>query len=162
MKVIVFSDSHGNFDLVRRLIDFNDDADYIISLGDSGLSEEFFQVRDIVHVKGNIMRDPGAVYHAEVTIDGFRIFITHGHKFKVHKRLDKLIQHGVSNDFNAVLFGHTHVAHYEISSGMHVINPGSCVSPRNDMPPSYAILDIVDKECSVTFKDVMTNRTIEV
>lgn len=161
MKTIVFSDAHGNKDLVERILDYNVDADYIISLGDSGLDTEFLVSHDIVHVKGNISRDAGIVYDTDMQIEGLNLFLTHGHKFKVHKTLDKLIKHGVVNNYDVVMFGHTHEACLERHGTVLAINPGSCASPRNTLPPTYAILDIKGKNIQVTFKDVLTNSTIE-
>jgi putative phosphoesterase len=161
MKLVVFSDAHGNRNLVDRILDFNPDADYILSLGDSGLDPDYLRRHDIVHVKGNIPRDAGTVYDAELTVGNRRVLLTHGHKYKVHRTLDRLIKHAVSNQFDIVLYGHTHIAHVERFGSLLVVNPGSCASPRDARPPSYAVLTLEDDRTNVVFKDVLTNRIIE-
>lgn len=162
MKAIVFSDVHGRKEIVERIIEFNPDADYIISLGDSELEQDYFLNRDIVHVKGNYPRDPGFVYETDLDIEDLTLFITHGHKFKVHRSLEKLIKHGVANGYDIVLFGHTHIIEKQKFGSTWIINPGSCSSPRNHFPPSYCILEIQGKDVQFTFKEVLTNRTLEV
>ena len=161
MKLIVFSDAHGQENMVDRILNFNPDADYILSLGDSQLNHDYLLSRDIVHVKGNINRDPGFVYETDVTVGDIRIFLTHGHKFKVQRTLDKLRKHAVSSGYQVALFGHTHIPYKEQSKTITMVNPGSCASPRNSLPPTYAILVVEGTKIEVTFKDVWTNKTIE-
>lgn len=161
MKLVIFSDAHGNRSLVDRILDFNVDAEYFVSLGDSGLDPDYLRVHDIVHVKGNIPRDAGVVYDAELMVGDRRIFLTHGHRYKVHRGLDRLLKHAMSNHFDIALYGHTHIAHAERFGSLLVINPGSCASPRDARPPSYAVLTIEDDKVNVVFKDVLTNRIIQ-
>lgn len=162
MKFVIFSDAHGNRDIVDWILDVNKDADYVVSLGDSGLEHSYLLNRDIVHVKGNIGGDPGFVYDNEIEDAGKRIFLTHGHKYKVHKTLDKLRKKGVSEHYDIVLFGHTHKIHKSKVGKTLFVNPGSCWQSNDGSPPSYAIIDVVGKDVEVTFKRVYTDATIEV
>jgi len=162
MRVVVFSDVHGKKELADRILEFNPDADYTISLGDSELTSDYFLNHDIIFVKGNYPRDAGFTYETELVVGELNIFITHGHKHKVHRTLDKLIKLGVSEGYDIILYGHTHMLSKVKYGQVLLINPGSVSSPRNNFPPSYCILDIHEKKVQVTFKEVLTNRTIEV
>jgi len=162
MKVVVFSDIHGKQELADRIIEFNPDADYTISLGDSELSSDYFLNHDVIFVKGNYPRDPGFAYDTEIKVDDLKVFITHGHKYKVHRGLDKLIKHGILGGFDILLYGHTHKLAKDKYGAMWIINPGSASSPRDHYPPSYCILQINGKDVEITYKEVLTNRTIEV
>lgn len=162
MKLVVFSDAHGNQAVVERILATHPDADYMISLGDSGLDHAFLMERDIVHVKGNIRRDPGFAYDSSIQVNGHSIFLTHGHKYKVNRSVSKLVQHAVVNQHNIALYGHTHVAFNKTINRVRVINPGSCDQSRNALPPTYLILDLTDGKIQTTFKDVFTNKTIAI
>lgn len=161
MKIVVFSDVHGEKEIVNKIVDFNPNADYILSLGDTELDESFLRSHDIVFVRGNYPRDPGFLYDTDITLEGKKIFLTHGHKYKVGRSLTKLIKHAIGKDFDIVLYGHTHIAALDINHGITFINPGSCAKPRNTLPPTYLIIDINEGVTTFTFKESLTNKTIE-
>ncbi len=161
MKVIVFSDAHGSRVLVERIISFNPDADYFISLGDSELSLDFLLDLDIIPIKGNYPRDAGLAYDKILKIEGRKIYLTHGHKYGVQKSLMKLLKYVLGQDFDLVLYGHTHIARVDNINGMLIMNPGSIKSPRSKTAPSYLILNITKDEITYTFKEAETNITIE-
>jgi len=161
MKVVVFSDVHGKREIADRILAFNPDADYVISLGDSELDNDYFFDHDIVFVKGNYPRDPGFTFETDLQIGDLKFFLTHGHKFKVHRSLDNLIKHAIEEKYDVVLYGHTHMLDHQKYANTWFINPGSANNPRNSYPPSYLILNITGKKVQLTYKEALTNRTIE-
>ena len=161
MKVIVFSDAHGSRILIERILSFNPDADYFISLGDSELSLDFLMDLDIIAIKGNYYRDAGLAFDNVLKIEGKKLYLTHGHKYGVHKSLLKLLKYVLSQDFDIVLYGHTHIARVDIVNDMLIMNPGSIKSPRSKTAPSYLILNITKDSIDYTFKEAETNITIE-
>lgn len=161
MKIVVFSDAHGNKTIVERIISFNPDADYIVSLGDSELSINFLMDLDIIAIKGNYPRDGGFVFESILKIEDKELFLTHGHKFGVHKSLKKLLHHAMKIECDIVLYGHTHVARVDKVNDLLLINPGSIKSPRSRMVPSYLILNINEGSVEYIFKEAETNITIE-
>ena len=161
MKVVVFSDAHGRKIIVERILSFNPDADYVISLGDSELPLDFLMDLNIIAIKGNYPRDAGFAYESSLEIEGKKLFLTHGHKFGVHKTLLKLIKHTLILGSNIVLYGHTHIARVDKVNDMLVINPGSIKSSRSEKSPSYVILEITEDSVDYTFKEAETNITIE-
>lgn len=162
MKIVVFSDAHGHRDMVDRVLAFNPNPDYIICLGDSEMEHDYFLSRRIIHVKGNYSRDPGFSYEQVLEVGVVTLFITHGHKYKVHHSLEYLIEHALNKSYDIVLYGHTHVLHTQKVDSTIFINPGSLSNPRSVYPPSYCILELNGGDCYVTFKNAMTNETIEV
>ncbi len=161
MKVIVFSDAHGSKILIERILSFNPDADYIVSLGDSELPIDYLVDLDIIAIKGNYPRDGGFVYESTLEIEGKKLFLTHGHKYSVHKTLVKLLKHAMKIECDIVLYGHTHIAKVDKVNDMLVINPGSIKSPRSQVMPSYLILNITKDSVEYIFKEAETNLTIE-
>ncbi|QMS85677.1 metallophosphoesterase family protein [Candidatus Xianfuyuplasma coldseepsis] len=162
MNILVFSDVHGHQQLLDRILNRYTDIDYIISLGDFGLDQEYLLERNIIHVKGNIAFDPGIVDEQEITISNRKILLTHGHTYHVHRTLGHLISRGLEDNFDIVLYGHTHILRKDNVDGMWIINPGSIYAPRGKYPPSYGILTIDDNRMEWTFKDAMNDMMLEV
>ena len=161
MKVVVFSDAHGSKIIIERIISFNPNADYFVSLGDSELSIDFLMDLDIIAIKGNYPRDGGFVYESTLKVGRKSLFLTHGHKFGVQRSLKKLLHHAMRIESDIVLYGHTHVARVDKVGKMCLFNPGSIKSPGSKTVPSYLILDITDESLEYTFKEAETNITIE-
>lgn len=162
MKIVVFSDVHGQKHIIEKIIRFNPDADYFLSLGDTEVSHDYLLDLDIIAVKGNYPRDPGLAYEHFITFKGVKLFLTHGHKLGVHRSLKKVMKVAFQNDVNIALYGHTHIAKVDKAHNLVMINPGSCYRPRNTLPPTYIILSINDdSKYTYTFKSAETNETIE-
>ena len=161
MKVVVFSDAHGSKIIIERIISFNPNADYFISLGDSELPLDFLMDLDIIPIKGNYPRDAGIAYESVLEIENKKIFITHGHKYGVHRSLMKLLKHSLTNGYDITLYGHTHIAKVDKVNDLILLNPGSIKSPRTKVLPSYLILNITKDSIDYIFKEAQTNITIE-
>jgi putative phosphoesterase len=52
--------------------------------------------------------------------------LTHGHKENVKVSLDKLKAISIQKKADIVLYGHTHIAHYEEYNGIKFLCPGTC------------------------------------
>ena len=161
MKVVVFSDAHGNRVIVERIISFNPDVDFFVSLGDSELPLNFLMDLDIISIKGNYPRDAGFTYESILEVGNKKLLLVHGHKFKVQKSLMKLLRHAIDLDVDIALYGHTHVAKVDKVDKLLLFNPGSIKNPRSKVVPSYLILEITDESVEYTFKEAETNITIE-
>ena len=162
MKLVVFSDVHGESGIISHILDKNKDADYVLSLGDAEVDLDFLVHNDIVMIKGNSRHDAGFVFERELVVDGVKIFMVHGHKHGVNHGLDKLAKLAFNEKYDVVLFGHTHIVNQQKLGGIQFLNPGSCARPRNHLPPTYLILEIENKEIKWMFKDSLSNSTIEV
>lgn len=130
MKILVFSDSHASFSFMRRCIE-NYAPDAIIHLGDyyrdaETMAEEYPQI-PMFQVPGNCDMHRGYIPDPEIRlieVGGVRIYMTHGHRHGVKQSLYKLLPDARAANVQAVLFGHTHIAHCQLEDGMWVLNPG--------------------------------------
>ncbi|WP_349138920.1 metallophosphoesterase [Flavonifractor hominis] len=141
LKVLLFSDSHGNVanmaDTVRL-----EQPDQILHLGDllqdaDALSSQFPHI-PLVSVPGNCDgRRPDLPEERVLELDGCRILMTHGHIYQVKMGIGAAVRAAREVRADLLLFGHTHQAFCEYENGMWVVNPGSAGSLTQ---PSYAVL----------------------
>lgn len=134
MKILVFSDSHGDYRRLKKAADMHPDADMFIFLGDGLRDAErlFDESKGVtaVAVKGNC--DISGVgfsdlYLDEQTLDieGVRIFCCHGHKYSVKFSLLNLAYRAREKEVDIALFGHTHTPVETVNEGIRFFNPGS-------------------------------------
>ena len=80
-----------------------------------------------------------------VSIDGFRIYMTHGHRMNIDDTegsLHTLCGAAKRNKVNIVAFGHTHIPLIEIRDDVLLLNPGSLAINAMGKPPSYMALEL--------------------
>ena len=111
MKIVIVSDSHGEVELLRKIVSMHKDADIFLHLGDSGLPEEY--LNPFVSVKGNcdfflpypnfrVLHTPYGDFYCE-----------HGHiRGRVTSEFVKL------KGCVGYLYGHTHIKRYEEKEGI--------------------------------------------
>ena len=143
MKIIVFSDSHGNIDNMKKVIDKTlpmTDLQLYIHCGD-GLTEfnilrEKYPEKGFIGVRGN-NDTSGELFDTIIDLDGYRTLITHSHRY-----YGDLLNIAKARDVQIVLYGHTHVRSYSYRDGVHLFNPGSTAYPRDGKSPSYGNIEI--------------------
>ena len=157
MRLVVFSDTHGDVAAVDRIFQANPVCDHFLFLGD-GIEEvelvgKYYPEKKLYIVAGNCDR---GIYPATllVTLYNTKIFLTHGHYYDVKDTEDKLIQRAHEDNASIILFGHTHVRSYSYAKGVHLLNPGSASKPLDNLPPSYAFIDITPCGISCVHIDV--------
>ena len=160
MKLMIASDIHGAAGFCRELLRAWDreGADRLLLLGDilyhgprNDLPGEYAPKKVIAAlnerknvilcVRGNcdtevdqmVLEFPILADCALLSLDGFRIYATHGHVFHPD-RLPPLMKGDI------LLYGHTHIPALEDRSGILCINPGSVSIPKNNTPHSYMTL----------------------
>ena len=133
MKILVFSDSHGQYHELKEAITRHAaTTDAVFFLGDG--YRDFWRVRDefptiaFYGVLGNcdfgVPGDP-AVYEQVVSLDGFRFLLMHGHRFHVKMGLETAVAYARAKEADVLLFGHTHVPLDHREGELAVFNPGS-------------------------------------
>lgn len=146
IKVVIISDSHGNLDNVRKIMEKEQNVHQVIHLGD--LIGQEMQLKEIcgcdVHfVKGNCDYYAGNPVSDVLEIGTNRIFITHGHHYGVNFGLDRLCFAAKENQCNIAMYGHTHVPENSVYGGVIIVNPGSVSQPRQlNHKPTYAVMEI--------------------
>jgi len=141
MRLLVVSDSHRHYQTLRRIILLHREADRIIFLGDG--IDDFdridlpFPVSPIL-ICGN--NDFGSLAPKSdiFTLDGIKIYCTHGHLEHVKFGTQLLEANAVKNGVSLVLYGHTHFQDYEYRDGLHIFNPGAAADGN------YGLVDIVN------------------
>lgn len=150
-RILVFSDSHGTIKHMEKIIENLINVDYIVHLGDHANDarklEEIFPEKNFIYVSGNCdFCDPQPAEKSFV-VDGFKFFITHGHPYGVKVSLAHLKMHAINNEFDCVLFGHTHIPFFEKTDKTLFLNPGSARE-------SYGIIEIENEEIKGCTMDV--------
>lgn len=149
MRIIVMSDSHGDFSRVRRIFEENPGADCFIHLGDGAgdFEEAGWLFPDVPKkgVRGNcdFGCDPKLPKEGLLEFSGKRLYFTHGDLWRVKYGLDEIERVGRERGADVVLFGHTHNAMAEYRDGLWLINPGS-VRFGGRTPAGYLALDITE------------------
>jgi putative phosphoesterase len=146
MKVLVISDSHGNYTHALKAHELAGPVDHIIHLGDgaddAGLLEQVLEV-PVHRVAGNCDCDTELPLDLTLELGEYRVFLTHGNRQQVKSGLKHLIGKGMEVGAAVVLYGHTHQAAVASAEGMLLVNPGTLKQGVNG---SYAILTLDEDE----------------
>ena len=144
MRILVMSDSHGSKKNMFDALEI-ESPDVILHLGDN--IRDCYDV-EAMHpeimlrtVRGNCDQGYHGLDMDEFTLEGKKIFMTHGHLYNVKIGKKRILEAAAARDVDILLFGHTHIPYYKDENGLIAINPGSIGTGK-----SYAILDIKDGE----------------
>jgi len=146
MRILVVSDTHGDQHLLAKAIQKQRTAEVVIHLGDGVREFELFRAeypeKTFFCVRGNCDFGVELPHTDTVTLEGKKIFYTHGYAQQVKSGLYTLKQDARSAKADICLFGHTHRAMNEYEDGMYLMNPGSLSRGRASGTLSYGIIDI--------------------
>lgn len=150
MRILVVSDTHGDFYSLNRAITAQPTAEVIVHCGDGEDQYQYMKdtLRDkmVVGVRGNC--DWGSTLPGVETlrINRKTIFVTHGHLYNAKYTLSQMVYAAQEQQADVLLFGHTHRAMTDYVDGLYMMNPGSC----RGYDASYGYIDITDKGDIVT------------
>ena len=146
-RVIAVSDSHGAADSLRWVLT-HEKADALIYLGD-GLRDldEAMDAKPkgmrVYRVRGNCdLLDDGSKYDEYLEIEGYKIWLTHGHRYIERNVQADLGYWAKQLGQDIVVFGHTHVPMAEYYAETLLVNPGSPSRPRGGSEPCFAVLTL--------------------
>lgn len=149
MRIMVTSDTHGNYPLLLRTCDQAEPVDCVIHLGD-GADDAVLLARiadiSVISVAGNCDRGSDAPRELLWECEGKRLLLTHGDRYGVKSGLGKLEQRGIEAGADVVLFGHTHCATITRQNGILFVNPGTMMGAGRDA--TFAIMEITPKGAS--------------
>lgn len=154
MRLLVVSDTHGDDLILQELLVMYPNLAGYFYCGDSELSETNPLFKTYRAVVGNMDWDQNFPLTLTTTIEGTRIFMTHGHRFGVNFGLDDLVTAGQQAGAKLVFYGHTHVALAQQHQGMVVVNPGSISQPRGALRTTggtYALIDVTPDAVTVQY-----------
>lgn len=148
MRAAVFSDSHGDVAAMEELYREMGQVDLIFFLGD--MSADLVRFRQdleragdrtpLYHVRGNndiTSREPDYLI---VPMEERKVFLTHGHLYRVRTGTDALCRAARSMGCDTALYGHTHSRYCSFDQGVFVLNPGAVSGSVPGMRKSAAIL----------------------
>ncbi len=142
MRVIVCSDSHGNFEALRRAAGMFS-AELVIHLGDhAGDAERLAQEIEIPveYVRGNCDVS-GAPEEKVLQLEGKQILITHGHRYHVKSGIGQLSLRMRELGADAAFYGHTHMPGYAFHNGGLILNPGALCGNRTNGEQGFAVVE---------------------
>jgi len=157
MRILLFSDNHGEKENILRIIKQCEPLDRIISLGDSEMREKDLSDLGIFGVKGNYPFEPKFPYELNFYFEGVNCYFTHGHLYHVKSGTTKLLQKAYQDKYEVVAYGHTHKAFLEEIAGIIMINPGALSTWRSNDNPTYALLEITEELIRVTIYNIYRN-----
>ncbi len=150
MRILVISDTHGDFRSLVKAVNAQPNAEVIIHCGDGDEQVQYLKntIKDkmIVGVRGNC--DFGSTLPSKevLRICGKTIFVTHGHLYNAKLTMYNLVCAAKEEKADILLFGHTHQAVTDYDDGLYIMNPGSC----SGYYAGYGFIDITDKGDIVT------------
>lgn len=149
MRIVVFSDSHGLWQPMQRVIEQQKEAKLFIHLGD-GLTE-FKEImaqypnREYWCVRGNCDFSAQEELTVSSWVKDVKLLLTHGHHWSVKVGLEELKEEARQRQAKILLYGHSHVAQASYEDGLYILNPGSISRPKDSGRPSYGTIDLCGK-----------------
>ncbi|MCD8187551.1 MAG: metallophosphoesterase [Ruminococcus sp.] len=160
MRIIVMSDSHGNYAAVEKIVRRSIDADMFLHLGDGESDVDRVIARypetasRFVHVRGNCDWNSLSPSVYTMPLGGHKIYAVHGHLQGVKLTLEHLKKIAAANECDIILFGHTHNRYMHYENGVYIMNPGSTSSPHDGNKPSFGCIDITDAGVVTNITDI--------
>lgn len=145
-RILVISDTHGQFLYLDKLHGRIGRIDSVIHLGDIARDEnhirELFQCPlDMVMGNNDFFTDLPGEY--TIRLGRHTALLTHGHTYSLYSGTDRLINRAKAVGADTVMFGHTHCPLIEAKQGVLLINPGSISRPRQlGRHPTYVLLEL--------------------
>lgn len=155
MKALVISDTHGNISLAFKAHSLSEPVDIIFHLGDGSDDADMMRnVLDVpvINVAGNC--DIGSRAPREIIweCEGKKILLSHGDAYGVKGGLARLDQRARSVGADAALFGHSHLATYELRSELLVLNPGTLTLACHHR--TFAVMEISSNGISASIHEI--------
>jgi hypothetical protein len=157
MKLIVFSDSHQEREAMRAAV-AREKPDMIIHLGDHADDAlavgEAFPGIPLHAVRGNCDYNREIGDAETLTVEGRKLFMTHGHLYGVKNGLSRITDMGKSANADLVMFGHTHFAYIAKSGGMTLFNPGTVRGNGRDGTGTYGTVVVKNQKIKCEIRKI--------
>lgn len=146
MRIGIISDTHGNTNAIDQAVKAAGEIDLWLHAGDLIHDAEYLRMAydaNVVNVAGNCdWGSRGAEDEEEVTVEGEKIFLTHGHLYGVKGNVAGFAQEVKDRGASIGVFGHSHVAFIKKINGVLLINPGSLSYPRDGKGQSFMVMEL--------------------
>ncbi len=162
MKLLIISDTHGRYDLVRQVAQLHKSREGLVFLGDGvrdiDAADLVNNEKMLVGVRGNCdftLHTAGYDYPEEqlIYIGEYKVLVMHGHRYDVKHGIDRALAYAAKKGADILLFGHTHIplekyypagtelCDITLSKPLYAFNPGSLGAPRGNRP-TYGLMQI--------------------
>jgi len=142
VKIVIFSDSHGNQDNMRQVIS-KERPDAVFHLGDGRADiltvMEGLPHVDLYSVAGNCDWRSRARTELMADMDGVHFLLSHGHNYGVKGGYQTYMTYAHNRRADVALAGHTHEPCLWEDEGLTLLNPGSV---GDYFRPTYAIAEV--------------------
>jgi hypothetical protein len=143
VKIVVMSDTHGNYPAAIRALELIPRVDAIVHLGDfcdDAIPVESALERTVIRVAGNC--DVGSPLPRELHLrfGDIPVMLCHGDAYGVKRGASHLVEHAVRIGVKIVLFGHTHSPLVLKQNGLLLVNPGALA--KTTTTPTFAVVAI--------------------
>jgi putative phosphoesterase len=150
MKIVIFSDSHGDVETMCNVV-VSEQPDTIIHLGDhvkdaDKLKERYPNIQFFKVLGNTDSKNEDEEWIQYIEICGKRFMLTHGHTFIDEAATFRQGEQKMfidSGDVNIILYGHTHEPFINCCNGKWIMNPGR-IGRKHDGTniPVYGVLKI--------------------
>jgi uncharacterized protein len=145
MKLVVISDTHGNYPAALRALESISPADVVIHLGDfcdDALPLQAALECKVIRVPGNCDTTARLPRELFIRFAGVPFLLCHGDAYGVKGGLTRLGAHARRIGAEVVLFGHTHSPLVKSDEGILFVNPGSLQKGEN--APTFALVTLAE------------------
>lgn len=151
MQIVVVSDTHGRYDLLKKVLEMHADAALAVHCGDGQvetdlwLSEHPEWAERMIRVRGNCDYDRSIPLQQTVALPfGHRVLVLHGHTAMHGDFQQNLIDRAKAENADLVFFGHIHVRIDRTVQGVHLFSPGSTSQPRDQFPAGFGLVEVLE------------------
>lgn len=142
MRILVVSDTHGDFHTFNRVVMSQPKAEVIFHLGDGEEQAQDIKLaypeKMVIAVRGNCDWGSSLPPVQMITLMGKKIMAAHGHLYNVKMEDAEICRAAKEIHADILLFGHTHLAKTNYDKGLYLMNPGSLHGSYG----TYGIIDI--------------------
>ncbi|MDA3931630.1 MAG: YfcE family phosphodiesterase [Tenericutes bacterium] len=161
MKILVFSDTHGDVDAFNQMFDYEKNVEHIFCNGDSGFDLDFLEEKNVISVKGNYPFTPKLPFGISEKLKGHWFFFTHGHQYHVKFGLGRLINKADLLRMDVCCFGHTHKILLKKKKNLILLNPGALSYTRSHLFPSYARILLQENQIEIEIINLKTKEVVD-
>lgn len=129
MRLLLFSDSHGNRSgiaaMVKKAAKLGP-IDAVLFAGDGANDPEALDLRcPVFAVRGNCDLFSTAPEQLVLPFAGHLVYLCHGHHHQVKRGLDQLAAVARQQGAGIAVYGHSHAQAFALVDRVHCINPGA-------------------------------------
>lgn len=150
MKIGITGDTHRDIACIRKIVQLAPPVEQWLHTGDH-VGDAILLAKQtgllVTKVLGNCDYDSQEANIDEIfVLEGFKIWLTHGHRYMGHTHVEKLAWWAKQLEVDVVIYGHTHIPMFKYYGDKLLINPGSPSRPRGGSRPSFAVLTLKQGE----------------